>query len=270
MAFVGSTSPRGALLELTVGIRRMADLALSHRTDLTLVDTTGYIRPPIGVRLKQAKFSLLQPEHVVALQRRGECEAILAPLAHSERLQVHRLPVPAAIASKTSLVRVQRRASRFARYFENAASRQFRLDEVTLTGTWLNSAPALAPHLTKFIGASLGTRVFHAERREGRLCVVTSGPIIAERGLGAVQEEFRTQELLVTPTPALRHLVVGLADGNDKLLGIGLLEALDFRRLEVGVLSPIRAPSAVRILHFGLLRVKPDGAELGVNRPGTV
>lgn len=270
LAFVGSTSPRGALLELAVGLRRMADAASERNPDLLIIDTTGFIRSPAGVRLKQAKFSLINPRQVVAIQRRGECEPILAPLAHSEEVAVHRLPVPAIIANKTALVRAQRRASRFSRYFTEATVHRYHMDEVVLTGTWLNGERPLAPHLMKFIGTSLGTRVFHAERQSGRLCIVSAGPITSEQGVGTVQEEFRTQEMAVTPSSALHHLVVGLADGNDKLLGIGLIEALDFRRREIGVLTPLRAPGAVRMLHFGLLRVKPDGAELGVNRPGSV
>lgn len=268
LAFVGATSPRGTLLELTVAVRRMADIARSHNPDLLLIDTTGYVQPPGGIRLKQAKISLLQPEQVVAIQRRGECEPILAPLVHNEEIAVHRLPVPAVISPKTALLRAQRRASRFARYFEGAQTHRYLFDDVVFTGTWLNETRPLAPHLMKFIATSLGIRVFHAERQEGRLCIVSSGPITSESGVGAVQEEFRTQEMVVTPSTLLRHLVVGLADCNDKLLGIGLIEALDFRRREVGVLSPLRAPAAVRMIHFGLLRVKPDGAELGVNRPG--
>jgi polynucleotide 5'-hydroxyl-kinase GRC3/NOL9 len=270
LAFVGSTSPRGALLEMTVSIRRMADAAAEREPDLTLVDTTGLVRPPQGVRLKQGKFALLNPEQVVALQKRGECEPILASLAHSERVAVHRLPVPVVIANKTAVVRAQRRASRFARYFTGAQVHRYLLDEVALTGTWLNGERPLAPHLMNFIGTSLGVRVFHAERQEGRLCIVSSGPIVSARGIGAVQEEFRTQELIVTHASSLRHLVVGMADGNDKLLGVGLIEELDFRRREIGILSPLRAPAAIRLLHFGLLRVKPDGNELGVNRPGAV
>ncbi|MCX6382708.1 MAG: hypothetical protein NT023_25055 [Armatimonadetes bacterium] len=46
-------------------------------------------------------------------------------------------------------------------------------------------------------------------------------------------------------------------------MGLGLLETLDFRRRQFGVLTPIRSPSVVRAVRFGGLRVLPDGTDLG-------
>jgi len=270
LAFVGAVSPQGHLLEHATAVRAMTDAARAAQPDLLLIDTTGLLRGPAARRLKHAKFSLLAPDYVVALQRDRECEPALTPLKYAERAQVLRLPVPAVIAAKPPALRAQRRAGRFARYFLEAELRLYNFDDVAMTGTWMNAAPSVAPHLLRFASNALGVRVYHAEQCDRHLGLVTNALPAGDQGIGLVQEQFRAQAITITPAGRLRHLLVGLADGNDKLLGLGLIEAIDFRRRQIGLLTPIRAPAAVRLLHFGILRVRPDGAEVGTIRAGDV
>lgn len=270
LAFVGSTTPRGCLMEHAVATRLMTDAARMFEPHLVVIDTTGYIVGPGGSRLKHAKLSLLSPNHVVALARGRECEEALTPLKFTDRVRVHRLPVPAAISTKTPALRAQRRAGGFARYFLNAEIREYSLDDVALSGTWLNGGPPLTPPLLRFLSRSLGVYVYHAEEHERRICLMTRGLPPREDGMAVVQEQLRVSTLTITPAQRLHHLLTGLADQNGKLLGIGLIEALDFRRRIIGVLTPLRAPSACRLIRFGTLRVKSDGTELGAVRPGEV
>jgi polynucleotide 5'-kinase involved in rRNA processing len=137
-------------------------------------------------------------------------------------------------------------------------------------GTWLGGGAAVAPHLQKFMSNALRLRVFHAEERDRQLGIVTNGPPGGDSGLALIQEQFRAQSITVTPASSLRHLLVGLADHNARLLGLGLIEAIDFRRQEIGILTAIRAHAAVKLIHFGLLRVDATGKELGAIRPGDV
>jgi|SRR5579872_4825585 len=270
LAFVGATAPRGNLLEHAAALRLLADAARAAQPDLLIVDTTGFLQGQSALRLKHAKLALLAPDHVVALQRRHECEPALAPLKYRENVRIHRLPVPRVIVPKSPAFRAQRRAGRFARYFEGAELRHYNFDDVVMTGTWLNSAPPVAPHLLKFLSDALRVRVFYGEECDRHLGLVTNVLPQGESGLALAQEQFRAQAITITPAARLHHLLIGLADGNGKLLGLGLIESVDFRRRQVGVLTPIRAPAAIRLLQFGLLRVKPDGVEIGANRPGDV
>ncbi len=268
--FVGETAPRGNLLEHAAAVRLAADLLRSLQPDVTLIDTTGFIHGPGARRLKQAKMALLGPRHVVVLQRKDECESLLGMLRYREDIEVHRLPVPSVVVSKSPAFRAQRRASRFARAFEDAEMRYYAFENVALTGTWLNDAAPLAPHLLKFISNSLRVRVFHAEQRDRHLGIVTNAMPTGDSGLALVQEQFRAHAITITPASRLRHLLVGLCDGNNRMLGMGLIEAVDFRRTELGIFTPIRAHAGVRIIQFGLLRVESTGKELGTNRPGEV
>jgi len=270
LVFVGATAPRGNLLELATAVRRAVDAAAVSAPRVALIDTTGFIHGAGARRLKHAKLALLVPRHVVLLQRKDECESLVNVLRYRDDIEIHRLAVPEVITRKSSAFRAQRRTSRFARYFETAELRFFPFENVVFTGTWLNNGPPVAPHLLRFIANSLRLRAWHAEERDRHLGIVTNAMPSDDSGLASIQEQFRTQAITVTPAANLRHLLVGLADHDDRLLGLGLVEAIEFRKRELGVLTPIRAHAAVRIIHFGLLRVDASGRELGTVRIGDI
>lgn len=280
LAFVGSVSPPGHLLEYVAGVRRLADLAAaelgkastpSGSRPLLLVDTSGYLHGAAAQRLDRTLFDLLAPAHVVALQRQDELEPILHSLRRREGCRIYTPPIPAVIRKKPASFRAHRRAMRFAAYFEGAALHTYSFDEVALVGTWMGSGTPLAAHLLKFLNQTFGPRlrVYYAETAGRHMGMMVSQPIAAgSPGMGLAQEQLKAQAVSVTVAPRLRHLLLGLEGANGKLLGLGLLEALDFRRRTLGVLTPVRAPTAARVLHFGSLRLTPEGAEIGALRPG--
>ncbi len=268
LAFVGNTSPAAHLLEHAAGVSRLAALAGDGRL---IVDTCGYIQGGAARRMHQTEFDLLNPAHVIALQRKSELEPILAPMRRRSGCRIHAPPVPAAIARKTPAFRSQRRAMRFASYFEATTLHTYRFDDVALVGTWLGGGEPLPPHLLKFVNQAVWppVRVFHAEMSDRVLGLMVSLPLERDvPGFGVVQEQLKAETIAVTVAPRLRHLLLGLEGANGKLLGLGLLEALDFRRRTLGVRTPIRAPDAACIVRFGTLRLTSDGKEIGSLRPG--
>jgi polynucleotide 5'-hydroxyl-kinase GRC3/NOL9 len=268
LRFIGATSPRGAAVELASAMRVLADQAGERAPDLLIMDTTGMVRGAAAVRLKQAKIALLAPTDLVVLQPGRECEPILTPLKFTEGVRVHRPGIAKVIARKSSAMRSQRRAMRFARYFHESVTHTYDFDALAFTGTWLNGGPPMPAHHRKFMADALGLRVYYAEFESRHLGLLTSGYPAREQALSVLQEQFRPQEITVTPAAKVRHLLAGLADANDRLLGLGLIEALDVQRRQIGILTPIRARAAVKVVHFGLLRLQPDGKELGANRVG--
>ncbi len=267
LAFVGSNGPRGRMLEHSVATWSMASEAAAAGAELIVVDTTGYVRGPSAVRLKRAKLELLRPSHAVFLERREECAPIRRVAEAAGTVRVHRLPVAPEVARKSPSYRTQRRAARFARYFQEAEPRTYEMERVAMLETWLGQGAPVAPHLLKYMSDSLGTRVYYAEMQERHLGMVVATP--PQRGVDAVHEQLRPESITVTPVSLLRHLLLGLTDGA-RLLGLGTLEAVDFRRRAITVVTPLRGWGAVRLIQFGILRVRPDGAEVGSIRPGDV
>lgn len=270
LAFVGSTSPVGRLLEHTVATRLMADIALQENPDLLLVDTTGFVQGVPARRLKRAKWELLRPDTVVTLERKNECDLLVRMMDRSDAANVVRLPVAVAIGNKPPAIRALRRSASFVRYFTGAEEYSYDIDQLVMEDTWLNNADPLAPHLQKFLAEAFGVKVFHAELSQRHLGLITDGPGRTDHGMSAAREQFRVETVTLTPAKKLQHLLVGILDTKGKLLAVGLIESIDFRRRTIGILSPVKIPAVVRGLRFGALRVQPDGRQLGVNQPGEV
>ena len=78
--FIGQTSPLGAILEVAVGCRVLADQALSGGLQHLVVNTSGLVQGPGALRLKKAQVELLQPGLILALQQERELEPLLRGL----------------------------------------------------------------------------------------------------------------------------------------------------------------------------------------------
>ncbi|HEY7321028.1 MAG TPA: Clp1/GlmU family protein, partial [Candidatus Binatia bacterium] len=89
MRFVGALSPVAHLLQTIAATKSLVDKALRRGARTVLVDTTGLIGESAGFQLKLYKIALLEPRHVVALQRDGELEGLLSVLAGRPGLTVH-------------------------------------------------------------------------------------------------------------------------------------------------------------------------------------
>lgn len=119
--FVGATTPRGHMLELVVGARKLLDVVRTEGADRILYDTTGLIDVHRGGRaLKFALLNILEAPTVVALQRNSELEPLLSSLRHSRRVQVVDLPVPPQVKNRSQAIRRRHRADRFAACFDDA------------------------------------------------------------------------------------------------------------------------------------------------------
>ena len=70
--FVGATSPRGHLVPMVVGTKRLVDGAQRLEVGQVIIDTCGYISADGGQALKYYQIDLIDPDVVVCLQRGKE------------------------------------------------------------------------------------------------------------------------------------------------------------------------------------------------------
>lgn len=121
--FVGSTSPRGHMLQILTGVCRLRDLARSRGADPVFIDTSGLIAEEFGGgALKEWEVELLLPVTIIALQRGRELEHLLAPWRHDPRLRLHLLPVAAGVRRRSPETRAEWRRILFGRFFDGAGT----------------------------------------------------------------------------------------------------------------------------------------------------
>lgn len=132
MRFIGALSPVGHLLQTIVATKMLVDKALRRGARAVLVDTTGLVGQNVGFQLKLNKIELLEPRHIVALQREGELEGVLSVLANRPGLTVHRLAVSFQVRTRSPAERYRYRTSRFAAYFRSATRVQLETRKLSI------------------------------------------------------------------------------------------------------------------------------------------
>ncbi len=134
LRLVGASTPARHFLQTLSGIRRLGDLALALGAERLIFDASGYDDSPAGREFQHQVVDLLQPEHLVALQRSGEMEPLLASFTRRARPRIHRLAVSSAATARTPAARRRYREERFAAYLQRARSQELGVKDTGFHG----------------------------------------------------------------------------------------------------------------------------------------
>jgi len=269
MYFVGSTTPAGHLLPTVVGVKRMTDEALARGARLVVVDTSGLVRGAVGRRLKLYKVDLLAPQHVVGIEKAREIDHILSALSRMERHTLHRLQVSADARPKLRDFRMARRRAQFYEYFRNADRHILRLDDIVCWGTFFTTGRPVKWQHYRVLERALKVKILHAEVVGSGMYIVVEGRP-QPGGVALLVEKYKTRDFTVVSGADFTNVLVGLADANANIVDLGIIEAVDFGQRHMAVVTPAKTVAPVRIVQFGSLRIRADGAELGRIRPGEI
>lgn len=205
LRFVGSTSPRGHMLQTIVAVKKLVEKALELGTRNVVVDTSGFISGVIGHEFKFQKIDLVGPTHLVALEKEKELEALLRNLSQRKKVSLYRLKVHEELVRTRSFdERRLYRQRRFSSYFENAGLRHIYLQRVGLHG--------IVPDLT-------------------------------------VKQKWK-------------NLLIGLCDGENNTLWLGIIEDIDFSSGAISCITPLKKIDKVKTIQFGSVYLSKNGTEL--------
>ena len=262
LRFVGSTSPHGHILPLLTGLHQLVEQARGAQVAAILVDTTGLIHGAAGRDLKYAKVDLLRPRHLLVLARGDEMEGIVRLCTFRQDLLLHRLPVAPQAFAKPREGRRAFRERRFREYFQDAVLQSFPLKAVGMQGTWLGKGRRLSSQDLTFAARQLRTPVLYGERGQEEVHLLVSADYSSEE-LFRLPTHLGVREIRIQEVEQLRGVILGLHDGRNETLALGLLQELDCKEESVKVLTPLRDVGQIRLLHWGTLRIDPSGKELG-------
>ena len=134
LRFVGSTSPAGHLLQTLTGIRRLADKAAGAGARRIVFDSCGLCLGALGEEFQFQTVDLLQPNHLVAIQKGDELEGLLRTFVRRPGLRIHRLAPSPAVSARTAEQRLAYRTRRLREHFADAVSQEVSLGAVGLHG----------------------------------------------------------------------------------------------------------------------------------------
>jgi polynucleotide 5'-hydroxyl-kinase GRC3/NOL9 len=265
--FVGTTSPqRNAAQALAAICLLFRSVTEAHST---LIDTCGHVFGPSARLYKTAKLRLVWPDLVVALQSESELEPLLALFESLEGPEVRRVPASAHSVLRTPAARTRRREAKWARYFREAPEHVVPFESVGVYGCrWLSCPPVSEADLRRIAGV-LGGKPLAAERAPGALTILTEGHP-GDAAVVALQEEFAVRHINLIHPRAFQNLLCGVAEQHGRTIAAGIVLGIDFEREEIRLLTPVRSTRSIRVLHFGMHRVAPDGRDLGPIQPWQV
>ena len=272
--FIGQTSPPGAILEVAVGCRVLADQAASQGVARLVVNTSGFVQGPGALRLKKAQVELLRPGLILALQQEGELEPLLrglgngwAPTGESypedSAWQILRLPVSSRANRRDPLTRRLYREERFRRYFLQARKCRLPWNAFTWEGLPLGQGRPLSADRLSRLGQDLGAMILYGESRGRRALLLTQQPP-PEAAVAELAGQPDWDHVHWLSWEALQLRLVGLLDGRHRTLALALIRPAPWEREALALFTPLacQAMDRVRFVKLGKLRLNLEGQEL--------
>jgi polynucleotide 5'-hydroxyl-kinase GRC3/NOL9 len=263
--FVGQTSPVGALLEVAVGCRVLADLAARQGVRRLVVNTSGFIQGPGALKLKRAQAELLHPSMILGLRSGSELEPLLrglggaAPPRPAPAWAILTLPVSSRARRRGPEERRLYREERFRRYFAPARRLAVPWGSLVWEGLPWGQGEPLDPEARRRLEEELQVPVLYGETRGRRVTVLVSQPPPAPLRPGEPEEAVHWLSW-----SGLHLRLLGLLDAGRRTLALGLILPEPFHPEDLALWTPLspEQKAAVRFLKAGPMRVSLEGREL--------
>ncbi len=137
--FVGSTSPENHFNVHLTGVKRMVDKAVSRRSEIILIDTTGYISGEGGKELKRRKIDLISPKYIISIERKDELDGILGLYKDNPNYLIYRISPSEKVKIRSMEERRRYRAKLFQDYFYNSSIQEIDTNKLDIEGKVLSS-----------------------------------------------------------------------------------------------------------------------------------
>ncbi len=243
--FVGTTSVHN-VCDMVLGLQTLVKKA--HEAELIIIDTCGYVFGT-GKRLKTQKLQAVNPDFVVALQRKNELYPILREW-HGTILEVD---APKGAKKVPRHIRKEIRESRWRKAFEGAKERQVDLEEKTLQNTYLLSGTRIKTRIFKKL---LQCRVFHAEEIPEGFFIIKKD-VFHEYNPPAVSISSDTLKMIDAGWE--ENLVVGLSR-NGQFVDLGIVKRINYKTMMAVISCKEYEFDTIK---FGRIKVDESGSELG-------
>jgi len=253
--FTGSNSPAFHFLPSLVGLKRLVDRGLTL-ADILLIDTPGWVQGDGARALHRSEIEMLTPDVIILLERNEELEHLVKnyPREKIFRLPVDRGPMPRNYEERKGL-----REGMYRKYFKEASYLELDLDEIQVDRAYFKTGKEIKLESIRYLWA---------ERLSGRegILVATEEPLSEEESI-MVKRETGVYNLRNIVAGNEKNLMVGLLDWMGEVLGIGIIDRIDFEARKIRLFSPVKEKERIRTIQFGSLRLTPDGMEAGFVEP---
>lgn len=251
--FVGWISPDGHLLRCVTGVRLMSDAALRAGANFVVIDTTGYVSGTGAIAFKRHKIEIINPRHLVCIQRSGELDAIISGFDASHSTKIYRLSPHQAANSKTRKYRRKYRETRINRYFSETVEALIPFDQFRGQGTPLFTGRCANAKELVTLSNVADNRILYAEWGH-RMLTLVSRSILSDYMCSKIKTRLSLTNVVTRTPEYFERRFVGLVDGNGEMISVGIIQAADFETNQLKVRCKLGAADVTKIVQFGRYR----------------
>lgn len=117
-------------------------------------------------------------------------------------------------------------------------------------------------NVTEEISEMVETQIYRSEKSSDSLFLVTDKKINSKTQ-EKMKKTFQVREIEFAKPSNFKNLLVGLVGRENKFLGVGILEKINFDSLQATVLMPRDTIGRIASIQFGSMKVRRNGKELG-------
>jgi len=258
--FIGTTTPSGALNKVIDKLAKMKDEGLKKAVDFLVINTDGWVLGEEAVQYKLRLAKRIAPSVVVGIQQQNELAPILSAL---KGIKVISIESPPAIKKRDREKRKSLRELSYKKYLKRAKVQSFPLSWVKVEGISFGTGVTPSERRLEKIRSKLGVDPLYCEETPNLTVVVLEkNQWIDKEQIPNLQEELGKKVKLIQEGDK-QGLLVGLHDEEDKFLGIGILDKIDYGRHTIQVYTSVTAN--VASIQVGQVKLEKQGKEIGIS-----
>lgn len=258
--FIGVTSPSGALSEVISGITKMTENALKLGVDLLIVNTDGWVEGEDAVRYKLTLAKRIKPSMLIGIQEQSELTFLLGTLPEIQSVAVESSP---AVRKRDHEERKLLRELGYKKYLKGAAVQSFPLNWVKVSGVPFGSGTPPSRSRMDRIIEQIGTTPLYCEETPNTVFIALSKEQWADEEIAKTLEGTLNRKLKIVWEGDEKGLLVAVNGRDDRFLGIGVIQEMDYERLVLKVYTNVR--KGITSINVGQIKLDKSGKELEQN-----
>jgi polynucleotide 5'-hydroxyl-kinase GRC3/NOL9 len=258
--FIGSTSPSESINRVIEGLIQLKNRIMEEGVDLLVINTDGWVEGEEAAAYKIRMVNKVSPNAIVGMQQGNELTPILNALPGYKTIVVDS---PQLIQPRSREKRKILRELGYKKYLKSAKTQSLSFNWIKLKDSLLGAGGPLPYKRLKTLQNLLGTRLVYCEETGAAIfAVLHKNETVTEEQLKDAEEYFG-KRVKVMRDGDEEGLLVGLKDEEDKFLGIGILNGVDYKRKLLKVYTPVS--EKVSILYLGHIKLNKNFRELGLS-----
>jgi len=259
--FVGSTSPERVINWVIEGLTTLKNEVLKKKFGLLVINTDGWIEGEEAIEYKTGLIEAVKPNFVVCIQRENELEQLAKKVKEARVLFVDS---PDAVRKRDREKRKILRELGYKKHLRGGKVRSFPISWLKIERCLLGSGRPPTPERFKQIEEILQRRPLHCEESSKLLLIVLDRDwFLLDSAVRRLEERFEKRVKVIYDGEE-EGLIVALKDGQDRFLGVGVLQDIDYARKVMKIYTPVK--EAIAAVQIGQIKLDSKGREIGVCR----